>query len=132
MGLFPFRFSRLGAFQRSFFPKTRAVNFLKLRGSWGILGNDRLNINISSYLSVPTEILTRRKPCHIWNNVAQQTIFEGRLGNPNVTWETVKKLDIGIDATLYNGLFNLTADYFNDKRMIFLATFCFYTWFSRV
>jgi TonB-linked SusC/RagA family outer membrane protein len=113
----------------AFFPKTRAVNFLKLRGSWGILGNDRFNSNRFLYITAYQPAVppnsgdpnSAGNPAIFGDNVAQQTIFEGRLGNPNVTWETVKKLDIGIDATLYNGLFNITADYFLDKRDDILA-----------
>jgi hypothetical protein len=103
----------------AFFPKTNAVNFLKLRGSWGVLGNDRVSNNtflyISSYTPTPPSV-DYATPAIFGDNVAQQTIYEGRLGNPNVTWETVKKLDIGLDASLFNGLFNITADYFFDKR----------------
>jgi hypothetical protein len=41
---------------------------------------------------------------------------EGRLSNPNVTWETVKKLNIGFDATLFKGKLTAVVDYFSDKK----------------
>jgi TonB-linked SusC/RagA family outer membrane protein len=108
-----------------FFPKTNALTFLKLRGSWGVLGNDRLSNNtflyISSYSDRPASV-DYATPAIFGDNAAQQTIYEGLLGNPNVTWETVKKLDIGIDATFFDGLFNITADYFRDRRSDILGT----------
>jgi outer membrane receptor protein involved in Fe transport len=70
---------------------------------------------ISSYTPTPPSV-GNVVPAIFGGSVAQQTIYEGRLGNPNVTWETVKKLDIGLDASLFKGLLSLTADYFFDKR----------------
>lgn len=98
--------------KESFFPQSTTVPFLKLRGSWGILGNDRLGNQRFLYLSS----YNSGAPTVFGNNSVEQSIVEGRLGNSNVTWETVKKLDIGVDASLLNGLFAITADYFYDKR----------------
>lgn len=101
-----------------FFDNIHVVNNLKLRGSWGVLGNDRLNTERFFYLSTfavgPAAIFGN-------NNVAQ-TIYEGRFGNSVVTWETVKKMNVGLDATVFNGMIDLTADYFEEKRDDILAS----------
>lgn len=40
----------------------------------------------------------------------------GRIGNPDITWEKVDSRNIGVDATLWNGLLGVTAEYFYQNR----------------
>lgn len=42
---------------------------------------------------------------------------ESDVGNPDVRWETVKKLNLGSDFSLFNGLFNGTVEIFRDNRV---------------
>jgi hypothetical protein len=94
------------------------IDFLKLRASYGILGNDRLGgerfLYLQSYFVSGSAVFG--------NANVQPTIVEGRLSNPNVTWETVKKLNIGLDATLLKGKLTAVVDYFFDKRSDILAS----------
>jgi len=103
--------------KENFMQHANAIDFLKLRASWGVLGNDRISdqrfLYLTSYNSGGAAVFG--------NNTVAQTINEGRIANPDVTWETVKKLDIGADATFLKGLISITVDYFKDKRNDILA-----------
>jgi hypothetical protein len=50
------------------------------------------------------------------------TIYEGALGNNNVTWEKARKFDAGIDLNLFNDRVSLSADYFHEYRYDQLVT----------
>lgn len=94
---------------------------LKLRASYGVTGNDNTNgirfMYISgeyksgggAYLGDPSPKL-------------YQGFVEGKLGNPDVTWETAAKQNYGIDLGLFNNKLSLTAEYFYDDRRNILAT----------
>ena len=101
-----------------FLENSSAIDLLKLRGSYGVLGNDRIGgqrfLYLQSYNVNGTGVFG--------NAEVQQAIIEGSLANPNVTWETVKKLNIGLDAILWNGALSLNFDYFSDKRSDILGS----------
>jgi TonB-linked SusC/RagA family outer membrane protein len=101
----------------SFLKNSSTIDYLKLRGSYGILGNDRLGNQRFLYL----QSYNVNGSAVFGDANVQQAIVEGRLSNPNVTWETVKKLNIGFDATLWKGKLTATVDYFFDKRSDILA-----------
>ena len=104
--------------QESFLKNSSIIDFLKIRGSYGILGNDRLGNQRFLYLQ-PYNV---NGSAVFGNANVQPAIVEGRLSNPDVTWETVKKLNIGIDATLLKGKITAIVDYFFDKRSDILAS----------
>jgi TonB-linked SusC/RagA family outer membrane protein len=84
-----------------------ALSLLKLRASYGLAGNDRFGTQRFLYLD---DYSLGGGYSNIPNS-----INENLIGNRNVTWETSKKLNIGLDATLFN---NLTAniDVFSETR----------------
>ncbi len=98
--------------QESFMKNITFLNFLKLRTSYGILGNDRIGAARFLYL----QSYNPSGSAVFGNGDVQQAIVEGSLANPDVTWETVKKLDVGFDASFFSGKLTTTFDYFYDKR----------------
>lgn len=90
------------------------VNYLKLRGSWGQLGNDQ--IATYQYLS------TYGFRSYIVNNVETKTLFEARIPNKNITWEVANNSDIGLEGQLLNGKFAFELDYFYNLRTNILWT----------
>ncbi|UYQ94442.1 SusC/RagA family TonB-linked outer membrane protein [Chitinophaga horti] len=40
---------------------------------------------------------------------------ENALANPNISWENARKLDVGVDASLFGGRLQITADYYHDR-----------------
>ncbi len=111
-GFFPSVSGAYNISQENFMKAVKFVNYLKLRGSYGILGNDRLSNARFLYL----QSYNVNGNAVFGNGNVEQSITEGTLANPNVTWETIKKLDIGLDARLLNGMLTATVDYFYDKR----------------
>lgn len=83
-------------------------SFLKLRGSYGELGNDNIPPNqfLSSYRS------------GVWfvNNATVQTLNEFTVANPFITWEVAKNIDFGIEGSILRNRINFEIDYFNSKR----------------
>lgn len=93
------------------------VNFLKLRGSWGQTGNDRIpewqylaTYAYGNFLGQPYY------PFVTGDGVEHQTLYETRVPNPNITWEVANQTDFGFDASLLNNKVSVTADYFNYLR----------------
>lgn len=117
-GFFPSGSAAYVISKETFLQDSETIDLLKLRGSYGVLGNDRIGgqrfLYLQSYNVDGTAVFG--------NGDVQQAIVEGNLANPDVTWETVKKLNIGFDATLWNGGLSMTFDYFSDKRSDILGS----------
>ena len=94
------------------------INNLKIRGSYGESG--ALAGSPFQYLSS----YTLYGNASVINGTATQGLYENAQSNPNITWERAKKTDIGIEASLFNNLLTLEADYFFEKRsdMLFPPT----------
>jgi TonB-dependent starch-binding outer membrane protein SusC len=90
------------------------VNSLKIRGSYGELGNDQVYYN--NTLQEYQFLSTYGFSSYTINNSAFKTLYERVVPNPDFTWEVAKNTDIGIDGALFNGSINFTFDYFYNKR----------------
>ncbi|WP_026913855.1 SusC/RagA family TonB-linked outer membrane protein [Christiangramia portivictoriae] len=85
-----------------------ALSFLKLRGSYGIIGNDR--IPAFRYAS-----LLNGEGAYVFDDEIIFGKASGALGNPEIKWEKQKTLDIGLDARFFNSSVDVTIDYFKKK-----------------
>lgn len=95
--------------EEDFFNKESKLNFLKLRASYGTLGNDAIGNN--DYRSQLTGEGT-----YVFDNALVNGTALGQIPNPDVKWEFDTKFDVGIDAKMFNSKLEITADYFNNKR----------------
>jgi len=90
------------------------VDYLKLRGSYGQMGNDVVFYNDAlqefAFLSAYT---FGQYPI---NRSVVNTLQETVLANPDFTWEKANNLNIGLDATFFNNSLDLTMEYFYNKR----------------
>lgn len=84
---------------------TKFINFLKLRASFGVLGNDRIVAN--TFRSLLTGEATA-----VFNDQLVNGRAVGRIPNPNIRWEEQDQLNLGFDMNLFNSKVNITADYF--------------------
>ena len=84
-----------------FLADSKTVDYLKLRASYGEVGNDQG----ASYYAYKTLYGFGQNN----NNMA---IVAGQLGATDLKWETTQSFDIGIDARLWDRL-DVTVDYFN-------------------
>jgi len=84
------------------------LNSLKLRGSWGILGNQ--NIDLYSYYAS----VTTGKDYSFDNSNLDAGVAQTALTNRNLKWESTSIGDFGVDITAFNG-FNVTFDWYKKR-----------------
>ena len=94
--------------EEEFLRDSNWLDFLKLRGSYGIVGNDRIAGN--AFRSVLSG-----EGVYVFDDELQFGQAIGAISNPEIQWEEQKTLDVGLDARLFNDHINITADYFNRR-----------------
>ena len=93
----------------------RNLDILKIRASWGINGDDNI-------LNASNREVVNFNPSGIgFGGATQPTILLNNSINPNLTWETSEKINVGLELTLWRGKLSLTADYFVDYRKDLIA-----------
>lgn len=92
-----------------FFGESKTVNFLKLRASYGTLGNDQIPNN--GFLSILNGEAT-----YVFDGVLVNGLATGQIPNQNLKWEEARKFDVGLDLRLFNDKVSVVADYFIDTR----------------
>ncbi|MGN6401330.1 MAG: SusC/RagA family TonB-linked outer membrane protein [Flavisolibacter sp.] len=96
------------------------VNNLKLRVSWGQLGNGS-PLGLYPYIPLLTSGLTTSSNL-VFNDQRTQYIYQSVLASPEVTWETVQQFNVGIDVGLLNNRLSITADYYIKRNKNMLAS----------
>ena len=99
-----------------FFPKNDVVNLLKVRASWGRVGN---------LGSVPMNYKSAVLSSSTWNEGAIYGVENGAYWgtfwflknavNQNLTWETSQQFDAGLDIDLFKDRLSLSVDYYNKR-----------------
>lgn len=98
------------------FFKSDLITELKLRSSWGLLGNDRVdNFQYLQIYNVGNSYVYGENP------VRSNGLTPGKEPNPNITWETSEKINIGIDIRFKRALLEGSIDAFYEKRSNILA-----------
>jgi len=92
-----------------FFGESKAISFLKLRASYGTLGNDQ--IPNYGYLGLLTGEAT-----YVFDGALVNGIATGQVPNPDLKWEEARKFDVGLDMKFLNDKLFVVADYFIDTR----------------
>lgn len=96
-------------------PINNYISKLKLRGSYGLVGNDRLDGRRFAYLSTVEGVLGYAWGyTHNYYNIGGYA--EGYFENPNFSWETVSKFNIGAEIGLLKGMIEAQIDIFKEKR----------------
>ncbi len=86
------------------------VNFFKIRGSYGLAGNDNIANTRFPYLTI-----INNHAGTTWGYTGQG-IVEKQQGADNLKWEVAKKLNVGVDANFFNDAIKVTVDFFRDTR----------------
>jgi len=103
-GFFPTASAGWIASEEDFLKESDVISFLKLRASYGIIGNDRIpGFRFVSVLNGEAE--------YVFNNELVQGLAIGPIANPEIRWEQQIPLNFGLDIELFNKV-NLTMDYF--------------------
>jgi TonB-linked SusC/RagA family outer membrane protein len=122
-GLFPSFSAGWVISQEKFMSSVKFINQLKLRGSYGELGNqdirDPNNNNTPLYYNFLSYVTTGNP--YSFNGVPVQGAWQSSLGVENLQWETAKMTDIGLDLVFLDGKFGITADYYRKVTEDILA-----------
>ncbi len=97
--------------------KITFVDNLKLRGSWGQVGDDsglQSSNFVSGWLYPSGSYIFGGDSSG--NPVISKGSKEANLANPEIFWYTVETTDIGLEANLWGGLFSVEFDWFYRKR----------------
>lgn len=102
-----------------FMEQVRWLNMFKIRYSWGRVGNDQMPERFPYLYTIDYSgdnvynFGTVQSPTR---GEYQHGVHYTSLASRNVTWEVSTKQDVGVDISLFNNRFSLTADYFHEKR----------------
>ena len=96
--------------QENFMRNISWLNELKLKGSYGKSGQiNTLPFQYQSGFNLYGSSV-------VLNGTLTQGLAEATEANPNITWETAKKADVGFEATILNNAVHIEFDYFNENR----------------
>lgn len=87
----------------NFLQNTKIINLLKLRGSIGYSGNDDIGNYTAQQLYVSQNLL------------GLQGLVRDNIGNPELKWETVRKINLGADIALFDERFNASVDVYENR-----------------
>ena len=105
---------RLG--EESFIKETGIFDNLKLRASWGKLGNQNIGRNSNSdYFPYLTVLTQDYGTSYNFNNSLAPGAAVTGLVDPMITWETTTTTDIGVDLGFLQNRLSIEADYFTRK-----------------
>ena len=92
-----------------------AIDYFKVRASWGQLGNDQIwyDNRLYEYQYMPTYYIEWG---YIIDNQDQKGIRISHFPNPNITWEVASNTDVGIEMRTFKSRLSVEADYFYNKR----------------
>lgn len=104
-GFFPSIGLAWRASEEEFLAGNKVITNLKVRGSFGVTGNQEIG-NYKSLAQLKVDN-------YIYNDTEIQGFYE-TIGNPDLKWERANQFDIGIDLSLWNRI-HVTADYYHRK-----------------
>ena len=107
--------------EESFIPKAAWLTDLKLRGSWGMTGNNTYRVSANNNFGVAQNagddgnyesLSFLGVNNYIFNNSLASGKSVTRFANPELTWETSNQLDIGFDLATFDNRLVFTAEYY--------------------
>ncbi len=107
--------------KESFFPQNDYLTYLKIRGSVGKVGNDIIGGARYLYLPNTWQYTGGYNFGTLNDRNWVQGAAESLIGNPNVTWETATKANIGFEARFFKDRLTVTYDHFNEHRVDILS-----------
>ena len=110
-GLFPSFSAGWNIAREEFFePLTQYIGTLKLRGSWGQLGNNNTDNWYPFYQTLTTGVLNSK---WVINGSQQNTASLPSIVSDVLTWETIESWDVGLDFGFLNNRLTGSIEYYN-------------------
>lgn len=107
----------------------RTVTNLKLRASWGKLGNERINNQDFPYMPL-VSFIDIYQPTSSGNVNSIKSVAQLAYAFRNLTWETTTTWDVGVDVALFNNRLRGTFDYYYKKTSDMLISVNFPMYFG--
>lgn len=117
--------------EKWFEPMKEYISFFKLRGSVGLVGNDKIAGSNQRYMYTPDPYNVNQQALiertgkdsgafgynfGVENGTVSKGAVEAQKNNPDVTWENALKQDYGFDLNLFNDRLRTNFDYFYEHR----------------
>ena len=114
-GFFPGVLVGWNVARENFFENINFLSALKLRASYGQMGNDRVSFNnvLQEYAFLPTYSLSG---VYVINGQIVRTLTEPRVPNPSFTWEVANNANIGLEGSVLNNRLFFEFDVFKNRR----------------
>ncbi len=115
--------------EESFIKDMNIFSELKLRGSWGIIGNQA----ISTYQTIASMSSGANYPYN-GNDATDLGFIIGNPQNPNLKWESTTQSNIGLDVSVFKGRLNATVDLYikTTKNLLLKRSLPGFTGFSSI
>lgn len=115
-GLFPAVALGWIASNEAFMKNIPFIDYMKIRGSFGLVGSDQLPGDRFGYLQFFTINGDNYNLGMDLNSGVPANVYEGSLANPLLTWEKSKKANIGIETRMLKSRLSITTDVFYEHR----------------
>ncbi|MCT4589159.1 MAG: TonB-dependent receptor [Carboxylicivirga sp.] len=115
--------------EESFIQNLGAFSNLKLRGGWGLTGNNRIgDYEAYNLLNVNS------KSGYTFNETYVPGTYQSNMGVPDLRWETTSQINVGVDMGFFEQRVQATVDYYkkNTKDLLLDAEMALSTGFNRV
>jgi TonB-linked SusC/RagA family outer membrane protein len=116
-GFFPAASAAWTLTNEPFWTKNNILNYLKIKGSYGLVGNDKISdlrfLYLTSYSNNSSAPFGNPQAI---SNFPTLFIGDSALGNDQVTWETGTKRNIGLESMFFNSMLKLNVDIFDETR----------------
>ncbi|BDD11865.1 SusC/RagA family TonB-linked outer membrane protein (plasmid) [Fulvitalea axinellae] len=114
-GVFPSVSAGWNITNESFFPKDIPLNRLKLRGSWGQLGNQNIDGDKIRNKNFPYASVIEIEGARYVNDAVLQGAAQKQLANKEISWETGETLNLGLDFGLFDDRLDGSLEYYVRK-----------------
>ncbi len=106
-GFFPAASAGWRVSEEPFMQRFTFLNNLKLRASYGVVGNPSIS---------PYQSLTRLSPQqYTFNGTLAPGYFPAAIGNPTLSWESTKQTNYGVDLSMLKGRVDLVVDQYTKR-----------------
>jgi TonB-linked SusC/RagA family outer membrane protein len=109
-GVFPAFSAAWRVTSEEFMKDLPAISDLKIRGGWGLMGNSNNVDPANQYSLYAANKGSSYYPIDGQSSGANEGYYRSRIGNPAAKWETSETMNVGFDATLYNGKWEIVLD----------------------
>lgn len=107
-GYFPSIAAAWTVSNEAFMKEIKAISNLKLRVSYGLIGNQAIPVYATLGMLASTSY-------DFGTTTAYTGYWAEGIATPNLTWEKTKQLDLGVDLSLFHNKIDLSVDYFDKK-----------------